>query len=75
MASPSLCSLMKKMRGNAVLLDFVADLHIARRYLRQLAKTIGIGRAGRIRGHRPANPPSCSQSSSIGFEHTKSPVR
>jgi hypothetical protein len=79
MASPSLDGFkkfmnMKKLKGNPVLLEFVADLHIARRYLRQLVKTIGVGRAGRMR-HRPANPPSCCQSSSISFEHTTSPVR
>jgi hypothetical protein len=49
MASPSLDSFrnlvknMKKMRGNPALLEFVADLHIARRRLRQFAKAIGVG--------------------------------
>jgi hypothetical protein len=50
MASPSLDSfrnlvknMKKMMRGNPALLEFVADLHIARRRLRQFAKAIGVG--------------------------------
>jgi len=66
---------MKKMRGNPVLLEFVADLYIARRRLRQLANAIDVGH---FRAHTrlsPANPPDCFQVSSISLEHATRHVR
>lgn len=75
MASPSLGSisnLMKKIRGNPVVLEFVADLYTARRRLRQLANAIGVRHFRAHTRPSPASPPDCFQLSSISLEHYSS---
>jgi hypothetical protein len=75
MASPrpslgSFSNFMKKMRGNPVVLEFVADLYIARRRLSQLANAIGVRHFRAHTRASPANRPDCFQLSSISLEHT-----